>query len=283
VLSLSFIYAILAAFLNALSKIVFRSCAKCSFDRWTFLIYYNLVAGILLSLLFGIPELTQLTKHGEFAIWLVVLSSGSWAFAGYLDLKAMAHLDVVTFAILGSIRHIFLAMASVVIFDETVNRYIITGIALILLSNLITVDFKSPDLKLATLYRLVSLIFINVATLSDKAISEMTSPGFVCVSAFILPALIYFTLSPKKLLKLPTLFEEKPLPVILAPIVIGATYILFVLAFTYGDLVIAASLLQIGVVFTWILGWVFLKERSSPWRKLSAALLCCIGGALLAH
>ncbi len=271
--------AISSAFLTACIRILFRAVIKSNADAISLTIFYNLGAAFLVFLCFTVPSLSSIPTE---SLLLLLLAGSLWAVAGVFDTMSYEHLDASVNGILSSLRFSLLTIGAVVFLGETLTLFQILGILLILYSVYITIDLSNAHFRRGALYRLISIMFINAGILIDKYLSNTLPPSLITVSSFLLPGILLTLIQPKKFFKIPSEIRKNSAAILLTPVLIAGTYGCYVLSFSEGKLVVASTLLQLGAIFTWILGVIILKERARFWRRFFASLLCTLGAVIVA-
>lgn len=270
--------ALLCAVLNSVSKIVFRFVLRGEGNPWSVIILNNLIASILFIGIKGIPSIETIDSRIAYRLLIGTLL---WILSSIGDINSHRHLDAATNAIFGTLRYALLAIACMFIFGEHVTILGFCGIGMIIVSVGFSADLSSLTFRVGALYRLMALIFCNLALLNDKDLLTTVSPDLIILYAFLLPGIVTSLMRPRDFIAIPDEIRKSRGWILLAPMFQVFIYGLHVYSMKMTDLLVTATVAQTQVVFTFILGILILGERKQMVRRGIAALLCAAGAVLV--
>jgi len=246
-------------------------------------VFQILVAGLFLlhTLVTKSFELPQLGN-----VWIpVVVMTLLYGVGNIYTFKAFQKTEAAEVAVIFASSSIWSALAALVLLHETIAPLQWLGIVLISLG-VVIVSYRKTEWKLneGHSYALIAALCFGIAFTNDAfIINTYTSVSAYMVLAFGLPGLMVLVLQPKAIPTVPTLLQPS---ILLKLGVCAVFYALSALTiFTAykqgGSASIISPLHQTSLLFTVLLSYVFLREKSHLVQKIVGAIVVCVGAAIL--
>lgn len=272
-----FMYIVLAVAFTQFYKIV----TKTSKSDGTLTVLLQFLAGISALLLCPFFKFSFPTD------WKVYLFLGIacifYAISDRMNTTVRSGIEASTFSIIKQLSTVFMILAGLLFFKEPFVWKKIIGAGLIIFSNIL-IFYKKGNQKLDkyVVLGIISNIAFSVALFLDVNISDNFNLAFYVALTLLIPALFITIAERIKLSNIKKEFQNGNKKAILITSLCWGTMIVVQLkAYQLGDVTSVAPLCALTVIGNVIVGYLFLKERNSLFKKLIAALLIIISVFLI--
>lgn len=272
-----FVYICLAVTFNQFYKIVLKS-SKGDGSLTVLLQFIATISVLLLSpfLKFKFPT-----------DWKVYLFLGIacifYAISDRMNTTVRRGIEASTYSIIKQLSTVFMILAGLLFFKESVILKKIIGAALIILSNILVFYKKgSQKVNKYVFLAIISNIAFSIALFLDVNISNNFNLAFYVALTLIVPALFITIGERVKLSNVVKIFKSGNKPAILVTGICWG-WMLFVQlrAYQLGPVTSVAPLCALTVIVNVIVGYLFLKERDSLLKKVIAAIIIVISVFLI--
>ena len=251
---------------------------KSTGDLWGILMLNNVGATLVLLSVIPFPHYLEFDSH---VLMFLFLSGACWVLAASFDLKSHTYLDASVGSILSSIRYVLLTLVGVLLFKEDIAWLGAGGVALILISVAMMIDFSSLTFRKGAFFKILAVVFAGVALITDKYLTGLVDIEVVVFTAFFLPGTFYVLSRPLKVQAMVSEVVQSRGKMILTPIGLAAMYYCYAHAFGEGELTVTIAIAQTTVVVVFIFGVLFLKERDRLFMRAFSSILCVLGAILV--
>jgi len=275
------IFAIVSIFGTSLLVLLQRVLLhKDKLDPYVYAVLFQLSIGAFLLVLafvkgYDLPPLHLLP--------VTLLSVSMYAIANVVHGMALKRLEAGVFTILYSTQAIWIMLVGVVVLGESLVPWQIAGILLVFLSILIISEKRHHlSFNRGILLGLATGPLYGIATASSAFIAKQSDPISWAVISFLAPAVVISIFRPHVIPKLKqTMNKQLFRKIILLGLLGCVTGGSLITAYSRGDISLVAPLQQTSIIITMILAAFILNEKSRPWHKAIAAIVCFIGAALI--
>jgi drug/metabolite transporter (DMT)-like permease len=251
-------------------------------NHYSYAIVFQLLVAILTFIytLFSGFNLPDFKEYYINIILMIVL----YALGNLAMYKGIKLVEASEKTILYSSNAIWTMLLAVLILGEKITYLRILGAFLIILSVIIlSWENKSFKLKKGYLLILLAAVLFSLAFINDTILLKTIDAASLSVLGFGLPAIALFLFRPKIIKEFKFFFEKKRLLKILGA---GFFYAIAVVAIkaSYkigGDASQIAPIMQLTIIITVILAYIFLKERDSLLKKIIGSALALAGVLLI--
>ena len=268
------VFAFIAVIMFALDSVIFRYVMKRGADEWASMIWLHWASLLVLIPFYGIPDLGSYYLSD---ILILLVSSALWMVADLNNTKAYRYLDASVMELLSSLRFILIAMAGVIIFGESINRYGLIGMLLIIGATLSQLEFKNIEMNKGIALKLLAVCFAAGAMVTDKHLAERLSEGFILIYGFLVPAVFYTALGYRSIPKVIPSLKSSNFVLMLAPIACAGYYAFLIKAFATGELFTTFTIQQTAIIFIFLLEFWLLGVRSRATARFGACAVCAVG------
>lgn len=240
-------------------------------------ILLQLIAGFSILLL---APLFPLRFPSRGSIWILLLVSAIFfAVNDRLNTTVRKHLDVSVAIILTQLKHVFVILIGMTVFQEGLIWNRLLGALLIILGNFL-LFWKNQHIKLDkyTLFSFGASFSFAIALSIDVGISPLFNLPIYIALTLLLPAVILVLGSRVRWQDVVREYNSEARRSYLATGLSWGVMIFFILrAYRFGDVTMITPLLATTVIFNVVLAYLFQNERSYLLRKISAATLIVVG------
>jgi drug/metabolite transporter (DMT)-like permease len=215
---------------------------------------------------------------------LLLLSTVFYTMQDLLKFKSYKYLDVSVLTIVFQVSKIFFIAYGLLFFKERLTVYEWVGIICIL-GGIFLVTFKKKTFKLNKRVWLVvgAALAFSTAMTVDVGISRQFNVAFYLLMIYAIPAMAIF-ISKKKTFSIVKndffIFKGSVKVFLVAGVTSALGMLFYLLALRQGQVSIVAPLSSITVLLNVLAGYIFLKEKKDPLKRIFAAALV-IGGVFL--
>ncbi|MFA5107776.1 MAG: DMT family transporter [Patescibacteria group bacterium] len=270
-----FTFSLLAGLLFAASRVVARFVLRKQGNALAFTALHDFIAGLcLLPFLFiGFHWPTQPIT------WLYFSGVVVFAFlCDWLAFLALRLIDVSLYQIVNQVRHIFVLVGGLLLFQESITWIKVVAIVLITLGVGVAVSEKTRfTLNRGVILSIISTLFAIVAFLFAKlAVRDFSETAAASLELMLIGILAFSCLG----------FRPKPLVselrlqkwgLVVSGLLFGGFEVILFYALRVGEASRVIPVTQSSVVFALIAGLVFLRERQRLPQKISGAILIGVG------
>lgn len=270
--------AFIAVILESLDGVIIKHTMDEEGCPWAVLIFLHVAAVLLLLPLLSISVLTKVSTTG--AVFLL-LSGILWVVGDLYCVKAYKHLDAAVCSIYGKLRIIFITIAGIVIFSESISLITFIGIGLILAAITYQLDLKSLTLDRGIILILVSVIFHTGAFIVDKHLTSLVAEGTIVFYGFLLPALVYTTYGHRHIKNILPTVKASKYSLLISPVFCVTAYYCLIAALARGDLSITYIIQETSIIFIFVFEVLLLKSYDNFFRKAASCCICTLGAILV--
>ena len=206
-----------------------------------------------------------------------------YAISDRVNTTVRSGIEASTFSMLQQLSTTFMIFAGLIFLKE---QFVITkfiGAMLIILSNVL-IFYKKGKMKFNryVLLGIVANISFTIALFLDVNISENFNLPFYIALTIIIPAIliaIFERVKPKDIKN--EFFDGNRKAIITTGVTWGLSIFLNLRAYQLGNVTIVAPLSALTVMLNVIVGYLFLKERDSLFKKIIAAIMIIISIVLI--
>lgn len=277
------IFVVIASLNTIYTKLSLR---KLKYDPVVFSTFVQLFTSVLLTILcifigkFAVGDTLKIFPN-------IIFTTLLYGFANILIFKALAKLPVSTFVVIFATRIIFISFLSSQLMNEELPVIYFFGTFLVLISIFIVNYEKKSKLAPSSIdtksiiYALFASILVGFAAINDRVILQNTNPYFYTLIAYLLPGLFMFVLYFKKASNALLTMQSVPSfvnNIIIVSFLSSISALFYFLAIDLsGQVAKVASIGISSVIVTILLSFILLKERSNPYKKIFASILCFFG------
>jgi drug/metabolite transporter (DMT)-like permease len=212
--------------------------------------------------------------------WLLGVSGVLWTLVLRLDLAAYGELDVGVNGLLNSLRMVFLQIAGVMVFAESMSTPALLGAGVVVLSSAFGVGIGRSGLDRGLVCRMLCIVCGTLALTLDKYLLDELPIWLVLVSGYGLPSLFLVARRPGLLQEVVRTHRLHAPWVWASSLLYAIDGICLLMACGEGSLWLTMLIYELKVVFALPLGWLFLRERDNLSRRALGAMGCVLGVAL---
>lgn len=218
------------------------------------------------------------------ALWLPMLATFVLFGIGHVIYAHTLRLvEASIFAILFATYAIWVMLAGLILFNESITGWQILGSLLLFASIGLLVE-RRGQLKLdkSTWLGLLTGVFYGLAVVAWVYVGRRADTASWTAISFAGPTLVVLLANPKVTPKLKTFLKgDKLNRLILLGIFFSIQALTQLEAYRKGNASLIAPLLQTNIIVTILLAIIFLHERTRLWHKATAALVCFLGVLLI--
>jgi len=251
-------------------------------DPYAYAVTFQGIVGVLLTI---IAIVYGLKLPGIEDVWLpAVISVIAFGAGHIMYAKTLQHVEASAFSVLFATQAIWIMLAGILAFSESLTVLQVVGSVLIFASvGLLVKNVRSFSLDKGTIYGLLTGLIFGVAVTCWSYVGRNTDGLSWAAVSFIGTALVAFLIRPNSFHKMAPLFKGGLLGKLLLLGVfyaIGSLTMLF--AYREGAFSIVTPLRQTSIIVTTLLALIFLAgERKRIGVKLLAASVCFVGVLLI--
>jgi len=218
----------------------------------------------------------------DWRIYMLLLIAGIfYAVNDVLKARGFKYLDVSVVAIFSQFAKIFLIFYGIIVFQEVLTGNDLWGILLIL-GGVVLVTFKKDSFKVNKYVWLIIGASFAFATsmIIDVGISAQFNLAMYLFIIYFIPAIIIFFVGNKKVEKIKKEFyvSKRIKYLFIGGGLTSALGMMFYLmALRQGQVSIVAPISSATVLLNTLAGYIFLKEKKDPTKRIIAAVLVMIG------
>lgn len=275
-----FILALLAGFLFAANKLIFRAVFTKGVNPIAFLSVHDFMAGILLLPIaiinFSLPQ------SGK--TWMALILCVIFVFlADLFAALSLKNTEATLYQIVGQLRHIVVLIGAYFLFTEVITLSKVISIILIMLGVAVALLDKSKiKITRGIIDAVLSTIFIALAFLFVKMASVDVNPAVsASLSLLIAGVLSYLLLIVRKERTAQLIPKKNRKHLIIAAIIFAIFELVLFTALDIGEASRVTPVTQSSMVFTLIGGYLFLHERTRIKQKVLGSALIVAGIGLL--
>ncbi len=206
-----------------------------------------------------------------------------YAITDRLNTTVRKEIEASTFSILKQISTVFMIIAGILFFKEPFLWNKIVGALLIVFSNIL-IFYKKGKFKFDkyVLLGVLSNLSFSIAMFLDVSISDnFNLPIYVAIT-LIVPAILIFIFDRIKISEIKTEFKNgNKKAMIITSVTWGLSIFSQLRAYQLGKVTTVAPLCALTVILNVLVGYLFLKEKDSLWKKIIAAMLVIISVILI--
>lgn len=271
------LYIILAVTFTQFYKIVLNT----SKSDGTLTVLLQFIAG--LSALLLSPFFTFTFPNNWQVYLLLGIACIFYALSDRMNTTVRSGIEASTFSIIKQLSTVFMILAGLLFFKEQFVWKKIIGAGLIIFSNVL-IFYKRGNQKLDkyVLLGILSNIIYSIALFLDVNISDSFNLAFYVALTLLVPALFIMIAEKVKLSNIKNEFKNGNKKAILITGLCWGTMIVVQLrAYQLGEATSVAPLCALTVIGNVLVGYLFLKERSSLLKKIIAAMLIVVSVFLI--
>lgn len=237
------------------------------------LLIYTIVTGT-----FNIPNLKGLELN-------LAIMAIFYALGNIFTFKAFKKAEASEVSIIYSSTTLWAVLAALIFLNEKLDAYNALGIFFVVLS-IVAVNYSKTKWKINVghVYAAIGAVLFGFAFTNDAfIINKFESVASYMVIAFALPALAVLFFNPSSYRDIPYFFKPKTIiNLLLCSAFYGLSAVLIFTAYKIGGQAsLISPLHQTSIIFTVILSYLLLKERSKMKNKITGMILAFIGVLLL--
>ncbi len=275
------IYVISYLFMATIFTQFYKITTKSLKNAGALTILLQVIAGLTALLLCPFFEFKFPT---DIKVYIMLgLSIIFYAISDRVNTTVRSGIEASTFSMLQQLSTTFMIFAGLIFLKE---QFVITkfiGAMLIILSNVL-IFYKKGKMKFNryVLLGIVANISFTIALFLDVNISENFNLPFYIALTIIIPAIliaIFERVKPKDIKN--EFFDGNRKAIITTGVTWGLSIFLNLRAYQLGNVTIVAPLSALTVMLNVIVGYLFLKERDSLFKKIIAAIMIIISIVLI--
>jgi drug/metabolite transporter (DMT)-like permease len=274
----AYLFAFVAVIAGALDGIVFRYTMQKGVSALAALTLFHVIAVILLCSFESIPSLSGL---GGYEYLFLALSCALWLVGDYYAAEAYEYLDAAICELYASLSLIFVTIAGVFLFRESISPIGMLGIGLMIGSAAYQLNFDALWLNRGTSFALIGMLFISGALVVDKYLTTLINEKILIFYGFLTPMILYFFLCRKRGLKLLPILKKTRYIFLLSPVLGVISYYCLIMAFSSGQLSITYTIQETGLIFVFLFEAVLLKSREHFVQRALTCLTCASGAVMV--
>lgn len=272
-------FALLSGLLFALSKVVARFFLRQQGDALAFTAVHDFIAGAVL-----LPFIFINSHFPSHSITWLYFFGGMIAFfvTDYFLFKALKTIDVSWYQILTQIRHILILLTGVVFLSEIFTANKLIAIALIIGGVIIALYQKKRfSWSSGATAALISTVAAVIGfTFSKFVLMDFSAAAYASID-FLAVGMFSFVLTGFKFRRIVEEIKINKFGLILAGALFGVFELFLFMALKYGEASKVIPVSQSSLIFTVLLGIVFLKEREKIGQRLLGMLIVAAGIVLI--
>lgn len=271
------LYLVLATVFTQFYKITTKTLTKAG----ALTVLLELMAGIIVLFLCPFFEMkfpTDIKVYISLGFAIIF-----YAITDRLNTTVRKEIEASTFSILKQISTVFMIVAGILFFKEPIIWNKIIGAVLIIFSNVL-IFYKKGKFKFDkyVLLGVLSNLSFSIAMFLDVSISDnFNLPIYVAIT-LIVPAILIFIFDRIKFSEIKTEFKNgNKKAMIITSLTWGLSIFNQLRAYQLGNVTTIAPLCALTVILNVLVGYLFLKEKDSLWKKIFAAILVIISVILI--
>ncbi len=272
------LWAVLSAICTALERAANRFSLANRSRYVDYMLAYN-IGAILFVTFAGSLEGFQLPNNATQVGWLAV-SGLLWFFGCVYSFKADQSAEVSLTALVSQMKLLFMFVAGVWIFNETISFSKFLGVILVLIGLIVRLQVRG-SFNRGTVFKTLAVIITSGATLIDKSLSQSVSAGTLAIGGYLLPLVFTVIMARKHLSSFVDYCQKEKLRPLLIGVLSGIAHFALIKAFTGGPLSVVIPIYYLHIVFVFMIGILFLNERQHLKRKVLAALFVVAGAIII--
>lgn len=188
-------------------------------------------------------------------------------------------LEASTYSIINQLSNVFMIIAGVLLFKETVVWHRMIGAALILFSN-VMIFFEKGKFRFNkyVILAVIANLLYTCAVLIDVNLSEQFNLPFYIILTLFIPAILITIFERIKIKDIVGEFKTgNTKSIIITSIAWSIAILAHLRSLQLGKVTIVAPLSSLGVILNVIVSFLFLKEKDNLLKKIIASLLIMLG------
>lgn len=274
-----FVLSLLAGLLFAASRAVARFVLQKQGNALAFTALHDFIAGLCLLPFFfaGFHWPTQPITWVYFAGIVVFAFLCDW-----LAFLALRLIDVSLYQIVNQVRHIFVLIGGLVLFQESITWVKIIAIALITFGVAVAVSEKTRlTINRGVVLSVISTLFAIIAFLFAKLTVRDFSETATASLELMVIGLLAFSCLGWRPAKLVAELRRQKWGLVVSGLLFGIFEVLLFFALKMGEASRVIPVTQSSVVFALIAGFIFLRERRRLPQKIAGVILTGVGIAAM--
>ncbi len=270
------IWALLSAVSTAAERAANRFSLANKEQYFDYMLAYNLGALVCVTLVTATStQGFDLPADPMTILWLMT-SGLLWFFGCVYSFKADQHSEVSVTALISQLKILFMFVAGIWIFGESMSGLKFVGLLLILGGLALRLQVKGAFNK-GTVFKTLAVVITSGATLVDKSLSTKVSPGILAIAGYLLPFIFSIFVGRKFLHSFWDYLLSLQFRPLLIGVLSGVAHYALIRSFVGGPLSAVIPIYYLHIVFTFLLGVLFLNEKKDLARKSVAAALVTLG------
>ncbi len=268
--------ALAGALLTSLLGLTYRGLIRCKEDGVLLAFWNSAAGGIVLAAVVTFPGLGSISSAAGFYL----LASGLlWTAMVYCDLRAYGSMDLSLNALLNSLRLVLSVMIGASIFGESLSTGKIAGIVLILAALWVTARKNQLSFRSGAA-RILAVACGTAALAIDKHLSQTISIELILMNGYLIPTIFFAIYGMQIILFRPAYTPERVWKIALSSVLMAGSGYGLIVALGRGQLGTTMILNQMTLVFSFLIGVIFLRERTNLTARTIAVILA-VAGAIL--
>ena len=188
-------------------------------------------------------------------------------------------LEASTYSIINQLSNVFMIIAGVLLFKETVVWHRMIGAALILFSN-VMIFFEKGKFRFNkyVILAVIANLLYTCSVLIDVNLSEQFNLPFYIILTLFIPAILITIFERIKIKDIVGEFKTgNTKSIIITSIAWSIAILAHLRSLQLGKVTIVAPLSSLGVILNVIVSFLFLKEKDNLLKKIIASLLIMLG------
>lgn len=272
---------LLGSFATVLQRIILKSEKS---DPVAVSLFFLLVIGTMMGVLGIILKQQFLPANIVDLLPNLLLMALLYGLGNLFVFHALKHIDASIFTVLYSGRALITVVASTLFLQESLNVNQWYGALLVFGAILlVTRHAGKTSVSKGQIYAIFAAVAYGLETTNDRILLQYFDLYPYLSLAFLAPGLVTAVAYPRSVGALYSLVASKTLyRMMFLCCAYGGAAIFFFLALQLsGNSSQVAAINVTGVIVTALLAIIILKETQNTWKKLTAAILACIGLVLL--
>jgi drug/metabolite transporter (DMT)-like permease len=270
--------ALIAVVVASLNGVLWKHIISNRGCPWAALIIFHILAVVILLPIIEVPCLFDLEPA---IICFLLLSSTLWVVGDYCSANSYKHIDAAVVEVYSTLKLVFVSIAGVVLFSESLNIAAILGIGLIIASVIYQLDLKQMEWNRGASLCFIAVAFHTGALIVDKHLTELTSETTITFYGFLFPALIYITCGWRYFGNIRHCLRIGRGIFLISPVLGVLSYWCLLSALGKGDLSGTYVVQQTSVVFIFVFEVLLLGAYKDFFRKAVASVVCTAGAILV--
>lgn len=269
--------AITGSMARILQKVLLKNTES---DPFAFGFIFQLTVAILFLIHAMVTKTLEFPNLSGLAVNLVVMTI-FYSLGNVLTFKAFKVAEASEVSVIFASNSVWAVLAAIVMLGEKITTQNMIGIGLVVLG-VATINYQRSNWKLnkGHIFALLGAVLFGIGFTNDAyIISRYHSISSYMILAFTLPGLMTLAINPKSIHNLKQYTQKSMIPSLLLCTTLYALSAISIFS-AYkagGPASIISPIQQTSLIFTVILGYLFLKERDNLLKKVIGTVLTFVG------